>query len=71
MVRILLSEVPDADTLKAFLVTDLSSSQLDQFKRAFEKGAKVHLRPMLHLKIIQAPDSYVNASHAYVGFALK
>jgi hypothetical protein len=66
MVRILPSEVSPADTLKAFLVTDLSSSQLDQFKRAFEKGAKVHLRPMLHLNITQAPNNYLNASHAYI-----
>ena len=66
MVRILPSEAPDADTLKAFLVADLSSSQLNTFKRAFEKGAKVHLNPMLHLKIIQAPDKYLNASHSYI-----
>ena len=66
MVRILPSEAPDADTLKAFLVADLSSSQLDTFKLAFEKGAKVHLNPMLHLKIIRAPDRYLNASHGYI-----
>jgi hypothetical protein len=66
MVRILPSEVSPADTLKAFLVTDLSSSQLDQFKRAFEKAAKVRLRPMLHLKIVQAPKNYLNASHEYI-----
>jgi len=66
MVRILPSEAPDADTLKAFLVTDLSSSQLDTFKRAFEKGAKVHLNLMLNLKIIRAPETYLNASHAYI-----
>jgi hypothetical protein len=66
MVHILPSEVPAADTLKAFLVTDLSSSQLDQFKRAFEKGAKVQFRPMLHLKIVQASENYLDASHAYI-----
>jgi hypothetical protein len=66
MVRIILPEAPPADTIKAFLITDLSSNQLDEFKRAFEKGAKVHLRPMLHLKIIRAPEEYRNASPAHI-----
>jgi hypothetical protein len=64
MVQIIPPEVPAADTLKAFLTTNLSKSQLDTFKRSFEKGAKVHLRPLLHLKIIQAPEDYLNASLA-------
>jgi hypothetical protein len=66
MVRILPFEVPAADTLKAFLVRDFPASQLDQFKRAFEKGAKVHLRPMLHLRIMQAPEYYLNAPHSHI-----
>ena len=64
MVQIIPPEVPAADTLKAFLTTGLSKSQLDHFKQSFEKGAKVHLRPMLHLKIIQAPEDHLNASLA-------
>jgi hypothetical protein len=64
MVQIIPPKVPAADTLRALLTTDLSKSQLDHFKRSFEKGAKVHLRPMLHLKIIQAPENYLNASLA-------
>jgi hypothetical protein len=66
MVRIIQPDVPLADTLNAFLVTNLTTSQLDQFKRAFEKGAKVHLRPMLHLKIIEAPENYLNTSLAHI-----
>lgn len=52
--------------LKAFLVTKLNDSELEQFKRAFEKGAKVHLRPMMHLKIIQAAKDYLKATHAQI-----
>jgi len=66
MVRIIPPEKPAADTLKAFLVTNLSATQLDELKRTFETGAKVHLNPMLHLKIIKAPQDYRNASHAYI-----
>jgi hypothetical protein len=66
MVRIIQPDVPPADTLNAFLVTNLTTSQLDQFKRAFEKGAKVHLRPMLYLKIIKAPENYLNTSLAHI-----
>lgn len=65
MVRVI-SSAEDADTLKAFLVTELSASQLKQFKLSFEKGAKVHLRPMMHLKIIQAPKNYSKATHAQI-----
>jgi hypothetical protein len=66
MVRIIPSQAPAADTLKAFLVTGLTKNQLDTFKRAFEKGAKVHLNPMLHLEIIRAPGEYLNESHAHI-----
>jgi hypothetical protein len=66
MVRVIPSTPEDVDTLKAFLITRLSASQLKQFKRAFEKGAKVHFRPMMHLKIIQAPESYLNATIAHI-----
>jgi hypothetical protein len=65
MVRVI-SSTEDADTLKAFLVTKLSDSQLEQFKRAFGKGAKVHLRPIMHLKIIEAPENYLKATHAQI-----
>jgi hypothetical protein len=64
MVRVIPSTSQDANTLKAFLVTKLDASHLEQFKRAFEKGAKVHLKPMMHLKIIQAPKNYLKATHA-------
>jgi hypothetical protein len=66
MVRNILPEKPAADTLKAFLVTKLSATQLDEFKRTFEKGAKVNLNPLLHLKIIKATKDYLNAPHAYI-----
>lgn len=66
MVRIIPPKVKAAATLKAFLVTKLSADQLAHFKRAFEKGANVHLSPMLHLKIIRAPEEYLNASQAQI-----
>jgi len=66
MVRIIPPKAEPAATLKAFLLTDLSAVQLARFKRAFEKGANVHLRPMLHLNIIQATDDYVSASRAQI-----
>jgi hypothetical protein len=64
MVHVIPSASDEADTLKALLVTELTASQLDVFKRAFENGAKVHLRPMMHLKITLAPDNYTNATLA-------
>ncbi|THY36159.1 hypothetical protein D6D01_00676 [Aureobasidium pullulans] len=66
MVHLITSDLGDADTLKAYLVTQLSDNELQNFKRAFEKGAKVYLRPVMHLKIIQAPVNYTNASHAHM-----
>ncbi|THW79303.1 hypothetical protein D6D19_01298 [Aureobasidium pullulans] len=66
MVHLIPSHLDDADTLKAYLVTQLSDNELQNFKRAFEKGAKVHLKPMMHLQITQAPAKYTNASHAHM-----
>ncbi|TIA09410.1 hypothetical protein D6C81_08721 [Aureobasidium pullulans] len=66
MVHLIPSHLDDADTLKAYLVTQLSDNELQNFKRAFEKGAKVHLKPMMHLQITQAPVKYTNASHAHM-----
>jgi hypothetical protein len=46
------------ETYKALVTTKLTDSELQQFKKAFEKGSNVHLRPMMHLKIMQAPEDY-------------
>ncbi|SMY19925.1 unnamed protein product [Zymoseptoria tritici ST99CH_1A5] len=46
------------ETVKAFLKTELSDDELQHFKQAFEKGANVQFRPMMHLKIIQASKKY-------------
>ncbi|KAI4851848.1 hypothetical protein E4T44_01881 [Aureobasidium sp. EXF-8845] len=64
MVHVIPSASEQADTLKALLVTKLAASQLDVFKRAFEHGAKVHLRPMMHLKVTPVDDIYNNATLA-------
>jgi len=66
MVRVIPPGKPAANIIKAFLVTDLSATQLDEFKRTSEKGAKVNLNPLLHLNIIEAPKDYLNAPHAYI-----
>lgn len=51
-------------TLKAFMVPALSDGELQEFKRNFEKGANVHLNPMVHLKILHVPGSHMNKTHA-------
>jgi hypothetical protein len=66
MVHVIPSASEELDMLKALLVTQLSTSQLEEFKSAFEDGAKVHLRPMMHLRITQAPHDYTNATLAHM-----
>jgi len=64
MVYVIPYSLEEADTLKAFLVTEVSASQLRQFKQAFERGANVHFRPTMHLKLIQASEAFANKTHA-------
>jgi hypothetical protein len=66
VVHVLPSASEEADTLIALLVTKLSASQLEESKRAFEDGAKIHLRPMMYLQITLAPDNYTNATLAHM-----
>jgi hypothetical protein len=64
MVYVIPLSPEEADTLKAYLVTEITASQLEHFKRAFERGANVHFRPTTHLKIIQASETFANRTHA-------
>ncbi|KAI5237511.1 hypothetical protein E4T42_09206 [Aureobasidium subglaciale] len=53
------------DTLKAFITANLDSESLQHFKQTFAKAANLSFAPLLHLKIIQAPASYLSATHSF------
>ncbi|KAI6756915.1 hypothetical protein HG530_011513 [Fusarium avenaceum] len=56
---------PD-DCLTAYLVTNLTDNELKKFKSAFELGACSRFSPLLHLKIVRAPEDYWGKSHQYI-----
>ncbi|KAI5241319.1 hypothetical protein E4T43_05559 [Aureobasidium subglaciale] len=54
------------DTLKAFVTADLDSELLQRFEQTFAKAANLSFAPLLHLKSIQAPASYLSATHSFI-----
>jgi hypothetical protein len=54
------------DCLTAYLVTHLTDNELRAFKSAFELGACSRFSPLLHLKIVRAPEAYWGKTHQYI-----
>ncbi|KAF4989052.1 hypothetical protein FGRMN_9382 [Fusarium graminum] len=54
------------DCLTAYLVTDITNHELQAFKSAFELGAYSKFSPLLHLKIVRAPEDYWGKPHHYI-----
>ncbi|KAJ4258933.1 hypothetical protein NW762_008020 [Fusarium torreyae] len=58
----------NVDCLTAFLTTALTDDELNTFKSAFELGACSRFSPLLELKIVRAPEDYIDKPHQYVRF---
>lgn len=57
---------PDGDCLKCYLATPFSDNELKGFKAAFDLGACFRFAPLMQLRIMDAPVTYMGKSHQYM-----
>ncbi|KAL2204017.1 hypothetical protein CC79DRAFT_1277307 [Sarocladium strictum] len=54
------------ETLTAYVTTELTAAELDDFKSRFESGACSRFCPLLHVKLVRAPQDYIGQSIQHI-----
>ncbi|RFU79369.1 hypothetical protein TARUN_2824 [Trichoderma arundinaceum] len=52
--------------LTCYLLSKISSDELQTFKSAFELGNHARINPMLEIKIVHPPEDYLGQTHEYI-----
>ena len=66
MVHFALDDDSHIDTLTAYLAVDFTDEELAEFKREFAAGACLPFSPLIHLKIVHAPEDYIGKGFEYI-----